>query len=109
MDLLGKRNKSVTLCNKEVKISENKVLHIAECFNSFLENNDSLIKNNFYSDDKELLQVCAKSVENILNKSKSKISRIDKSTQNIIPFMSYVNGMFTAKDIKLAKELPIPA
>lgn len=106
MDLLGKRNKSVTLCNKEVKISENKVLHIAECFNSFLENDKSLIKNNFYSDDKELLQVCAKSVENILNKSNSKISRIDKSTQNIIPFMSYVNGtlseMFT--DIKIISD-----
>lgn len=106
MDLLGKRNKSVTLCNKEVKISENKVLHIAECFNSFLENNDSLIKNNFYSDDKELLQVCAKSVENILNKSKSKISRIDKSTQNIIPFMSYVNGTLLEvfKDIQIISD-----
>ena len=89
-----------------MKISENKVLHIAECFNSFLENNDSLIKNNFYSDDKELLQVCAKSVENILNKSKSKISRIDKSTQNIIPFMSYVNGTLLEvfKDIQIISD-----
>ena len=89
-----------------MKISENKVLHIAECFNSFLENNDSLIKNNFYSDDKELLQVCAKSVENILNKSKSKISRIDKLTQNIIPFMSYVNGTLLEvfKDIQIISD-----
>ena len=87
-------------------LSENKVLHIAECFNSFLENNDSLIKNNFYSDDKELLQVCAKSVENILNKSKSKISRIDKLTQNIIPFMSYVNGTLLEvfKDIQIISD-----
>lgn len=92
MDLLGRRNKSVTLCNKEVKISENKVLHIAECFSSFPENNNSFIKNNFYSDDTELLQVCAKSVEDILSKSKSKISIIDKSTQHIIPFISYVSG-----------------
>lgn len=106
MDLLGRRNKSVTLCNKEVKISENKVLHIAECFNSFSENNDSLIKNNFYSDDEELLQVCAKSVEDILNKSKSKISRIDKSTQYIIPFISYVNGALSEglKDIQIISD-----
>jgi len=105
IDLLG-RNKSVTLCNKEVKISENKVLHIAECFNSFPENNDSLLKNNFYSDDKELLQVCAKSVEDILSKSKSKISRIDKSTQNIIPFISYVKGTLLEvfKDIQIISD-----
>lgn len=64
------------------------------------------VKNNFYSDDKELLQVCAKSVENILNKSKSKISRIDKSTQNIIPFMSYVNGTLLEvfKDIQIISD-----
>ena len=104
-DLFG-RNKTVTLCNKEVKISENKVLHIAECFNSFPENNNSLIINNFYSDDKELLRVCTKSIEDVLNENKSKISRIDKSTQHIIPFINYVNGALLEglKDIQIISD-----
>lgn len=105
IDLFG-RNKNISLCNKEVTISENKVLHITECFNTFPENSSSFIKNNFYSDDEILLQNCAKSMEEILNNSKSKISRIDKSTQNIIPFISYVSGTLLEafKDIQILSD-----
>lgn len=105
MDLLG-RNKVVTLFNKELKISENKVLHIAECFHTFPENGISIIKNNFYSDNQKFLQNCAETLDDMLKNSKYKLSRIDKSTQNIIPFMSYANGGLSEayNDIKVLSD-----